>query len=249
MSRLGSSTTMARQGAGGGELAIRLRDAQEEIVRCERCPRLRNYCSQVARDKRRAFRDEVYWGKPVPGFGDPRARLLVVGLAPAAHGANRTGRVFTGDGQGGSGDFLMAALHRAGFANIPTSQRPNDGLKLSDAFIAAAVRCAPPGNRPTPGEIANCLPHLVAETSVLPRIRIVVALGKIAFDAFLAMQKSVGVTVRPRPAFGHALVADLPNGLKLVGCYHPSRQNTNTGKLTPPMMDKVFRLAREELTR
>ncbi|HWW84157.1 MAG TPA: uracil-DNA glycosylase [Vicinamibacterales bacterium] len=248
MSRVVSTTPTARQGGGTEQLVIRLRDAQDDIVRCDRCPRLRAYCAQVARDKRRAFRDEVYWGKPVPGFGDPLARLLLIGLAPAAHGANRTGRVFTGDGHGGSGDFLMAALHRAGFANIPTSQHPSDGLKLRDAFIAATVRCAPPANRPTPAEIANCLPHLAAEILALPRVRIIVALGKIAFDACLALQKSAGVTLRPRPAFGHASVAELPNGLTLVGCYHPSRQNTNTGKLTPPMMDEVFRLAREALT-
>ena len=139
------------------------------------CPRLRRYCAvALAREKRRAYRDDTYWGKPVPGFGDPRARLLLVGLAPAAHGANRTGRVFTGDGAGGSGDFLMAALHRAGFANIPTSQHPDDGLELRDAFIAAAVRCAPPDNKPTPEEITRCLPHLDAEINALPRIRVVV---------------------------------------------------------------------------
>jgi uracil-DNA glycosylase family 4 len=229
-------------------LPVRLRAAQDEIVRCERCPRLRDYCVRVARDKRRAFRDEVYWGKPVPGFGDPDARLLLIGLAPAAHGANRTGRVFTGDGHGGSGDFLMAALHRAGFANIPTSQHPDDGLTLRDAFIAAAVRCAPPSNRPTPGEIATCSSHLAEEIAALPRVRVVVALGKIAFDAFLALQKRIGMTVRPRPPFGHASVSTLPSGITLVGCYHPSRQNTNTGKLTPAMMDEVFRLVRRSVS-
>jgi uracil-DNA glycosylase family 4 len=237
-----------RQGAGTRQLPVRLRAAQDEIVRCERCPRLRDYCVRVARDKRRAFRDEVYWGKPVPGFGDPDARLLLIGLAPAAHGANRTGRVFTGDGHGGSGDFLMAALHRAGFANIPTSQHPDDGLTLRDAFIAAAVRCAPPSNRPTPGEIANCSSHLAEEIAALPRVRVVVALGKIAFDAFLALQKRAGLTVRPRPLFGHASVSTLPSGITFVGCYHPSRQNTNTGKLTPAMMDQVFRLARRSVS-
>ena len=183
---------------------------------------------QVAREKRRAFREYVYWGKPVPGFGDPAARVLLVGLAPAAHGANRTGRVFTGDGGGGSGDFLMSALHRAGFANIPTSQHPDDGLRLRDAFIAAAVRCAPPGNKPTPEEVANCLPHLEAEIDALPRVRIVVALGRISFDAFLRLLKRRGLAVHPRPEFGHAAVWELPNGQTLVGCYHPSRQNTNT---------------------
>jgi uracil-DNA glycosylase family 4 len=214
-----------------------------EIVSCTRCPRLRNYCQEIARTKRRAYRDEIYWGKPVPGFGDPRARLLLVGLAPAAHGANRTGRVFTGDGVGGSGDFLMSALHRAGFASIPTSHHPADGLKLRDAFIAAAVRCAPPDNKPTPEEIADCLPHLDEEIAALPRVRVVVALGKIAFDSYLQLLKRRGVALRPRPPFGHAAAYPLPNSQTLIGCYHPSRQNTNTGKLTPPMMDEVFGLA------
>ncbi|MBI3493998.1 MAG: uracil-DNA glycosylase [Acidobacteria bacterium] len=219
----------------------------EQIISCERCPRLRKYCQTIAREKRRAFRDEIYWGKPVPGFGDPRARLLFIGLAPAAHGANRTGRVFTGDGVGGSGDFLISALHRAGLANIPTSHHPNDGLQLKDAFIAAAVRCAPPGNKPTPQEIARCLPHLDAEIAALPRVRIVIALGRIAFDAYLRLLKQRGVGVKPKPAFGHALAHDLPNGQTLIGCYHPSRQNTNTGKLTPRMMDAVLRVARSLL--
>jgi uracil-DNA glycosylase family 4 len=185
----------------------------------------------------------------VPGFGDPRARLLLIGLAPAAHGANRTGRVFTGDGIGGSGDFLMSALHRAGFANLSTSHHPDDGLKLQDAFIAAAVRCAPPGNKPTPEEIANCLPHLDAEIGALPRVRVVVALGKISFDAYLRLLKHRGVALRPRPQFGHAAAHVLPNGRTLIGCYHPSRQNTNTGKLTADMMDVVFRLAVRRLLR
>src|SRR5215475_4925719 len=163
-----------------------------DIVSCERCERLRTYCQRVAREKRRAYLSDTYWGRPVPGFGDSRARVLIVGLAPAAHGANRTGRVFTGDGTGGSGDFLMAALHGAGFANIPTSQHPRDGLALRDAFIAAAVRCAPPDNKPTPQEIANCLPHLDAELAALPRVRVVVALGKIAFDAYLQLLQLSG---------------------------------------------------------
>ena len=220
---------------------------RQQIVTCDRCPRLRTYCARVAREKRRAFRDDTYWGRPVPGFGDPRARLLLVGLAPAAHGANRTGRVFTGDGAGGSGDFLMAALHRAGFANIPTSQHPHDGLRLHDAFIAAAVRCAPPDNKPSPDEIANCLPHLDAELAALPRVRVVVALGRIAFDAYLQLLQLSGTTIQPRPAFAHAAAHPLPNGQTLIGCYHPSRQNTNTGKLTARMMDDVFRRVRQEL--
>jgi uracil-DNA glycosylase len=217
-----------------------LAEVREAIVSCERCPRLRSYCAEVARVKRRAYRDDIYWGKPVPGFGDPAARLLLIGLAPAAHGANRTGRVFTGDGVGGSGDFLMAALHRAGFANIPTAQRPDDGLRLTGAFITAAVRCAPPGNKPTPEEIVNCLPHLHAEIAALPGVRVVVALGKIGFDAYLQLLKRRGIAVRPKPAFGHAAVHALPNGQTLIGCYHPSRQNTNTGKLDARMIDDVF---------
>jgi uracil-DNA glycosylase family 4 len=224
-----------------------LLEVRDAIVSCTRCPRLRTYCAEIARVKRRAYRDCTYWGKPVPGFGDPDARMLLIGLAPAAHGANRTGRVFTGDGVGGSGDFLMSALHRAGFANIPTTHSVDDGLVLNDAFIAAAVRCAPPDNKPTPEEIANCLPHLDAEIAALPRIRVVVALGKIGFDAYLRLLKRRGVVVRPRPAFGHAVVHMLPSGQTLIGCYHPSRQNTNTGKLDARMMDDVFERAHKAL--
>ncbi len=220
---------------------------REQIVTCERCPRLRSYCQRIGREKRRAYRADIYWARPVPGFGDPAARLLVVGLAPAAHGANRTGRVFTGDGVGGSGDFLVSALHRAGFSNIATSQRPDDGLTLTDAYIAAAVRCAPPDNKPTPEEVARCLPHLEAEVDALPHIRIVVALGRIGFDAYLQMLKRKEIVVHPRPAFGHGSVAELPNGQTLIGCYHPSRQNTNTGRLTPRMIDAVFRAAVRQL--
>jgi uracil-DNA glycosylase family 4 len=183
----------------------------------------------------------------VPGFGDPGARLLIVGLAPAAHGANRTGRVFTGDGVGGSGDFLMSALHRAGFSNLPTSHHAGDGLQLADAFIAAAVRCAPPDNKPTPGEIAACLAHLQAEIDALPRVRVVVALGRIGFDAYLQMLKRRGPAPRPRPQFAHGSIDLLPNGHTLIGCYHPSRQNTNTGKLTSRMMDAVFGAATRAL--
>jgi uracil-DNA glycosylase family 4 len=213
---------------------------RDAIISCERCPRLRSYCTEVARVKKRAHRDDVYWGNPVPGFGDPNARLLLVALAPAAHGANRTGRVFTGDGPMGSGDFLMAALHRAGFANIPTSQRVDDGLTLTGAFIAAAVRCAPPDNKPSTDEIANCLAHLDDEAGALPHLRVVVALGSIAFDAYLQLLRRRGIEIKPRPAFGHGLMHALPNGQTLVGCYHPSRQNTNTGKLNAAMMDEVF---------
>ncbi len=226
---------------------LSLAEVREAIVVCDTCTRLRDYCSRIGREKRRAYRHDTYWARPVPGFGDPRARLLIVGLAPAAHGANRTGRVFTGDGVGGSGDFLMSALHRAGFANIPTSQHPDDGLKLRDAFIAAAVRCAPPDNKPTREEIANCLPHLEAEIAALARVRVVLALGRIGFDAYLQLLRRRGETVRPRPAFGHGSVARLPNGIVLVGCYHPSRQNTNTGRLTADMMDEVMRVVRRGL--
>ena len=231
------------------EVSRRLADVSHAITSCERCPRLRDYCRTVARVRKRAFRDEVYWGRPVPGYGDPSARLLLVGLAPAAHGANRTGRVFTGDGVGGSGDFLMSALHRTGFANIPTSQRADDGLQLSDAYILGAVRCAPPQNKPTPEEIVRCQDHLDAEADALPNVRVVVALGKIAHDAWLQRLKRRGVAVTPRPAFGHGSVARIDGAPVLVGCYHPSRQNTNTGKLTPKMMVDVFKTARELVRR
>lgn len=223
-----------------------IRDA---IVHCNRCPRLRSYCRRIAKIKRRAFRDETYWAKPVPGFGDPEARLLIIGLAPAAHGGNRTGRVFTGDGAGGSGDFLMAALHRAGFANIPTSRHPDDGLRLRDAFIAAAVRCAPPDNKPTPREIANCQQHLDAEVSALRNVRVVLALGRLGFDAFLRLLSTHTELPRPRPMFGHGVSHALTGGLTLVGCYHPSRQNTNTGKLTARMLDDVMGIVRREIGR
>jgi uracil-DNA glycosylase family 4 len=228
---------------------VTLNVVRNEIIACDRCPRLREYCQRVAREKRRAFKDETYWAKPVPGFGDPQARLLLVGLAPAAHGANRTGRVFTGDGVGASGDFLMAALHRAGFANLTTSQHIDDGLKLTNAYVAAAVRCAPPDNKPTSEEIARCLPHLDREIAALPRLEVIVALGRIAFDAYLQLLKGRGIAMRPRPQFAHASLAVLTTGHTLIGCYHPSRQNTNTGKLTAKMMDDVFRLARRALAR
>ena len=249
--RMSSLVIVSRPGPfGSGEAGLKrpaLQVVHDNIIACEACPRLRRYCAEVARDRKRAYRDDIYWGKPVPGFGDPMARLLLVGLAPAAHGANRTGRVFTGDGIGGSGDFLMGALHRAGFANIPTSRDPNDGLFLRDAFIAAAVRCAPPDNKPTPEEIARCLPHLQAEIDALPHVGVVVALGKIAFDAYLQLLRRRDIVIRPRPAFAHAARYRLPNGQTLIGCYHPSRQNTNTGKLTAQMMDAVFRQARRVL--
>jgi uracil-DNA glycosylase family 4 len=231
--------------------------AQGAIVRCEACPRLRSYCVEVARVKRAAYRDDAYWARPVPGFGDPAARILLLGLAPAAHGANRTGRVFTGDGRGGSGDFLMAALHRAGLANRATSERADDGLVLRGVYIAAAARCAPPANKPLPEELAACRPHLAAEVAALPHLRVVVALGKVAWDAWLAFVGEHRPLPQPRPVFGHGAVARLapegtrgPAGLTLIGCFHPSRQNTHTGKVTAGMYDAVFgqavRLARSD---
>ncbi len=204
----------------------------------------------MAQEKRAAYRDELYWGRPVPGFGDPRARVLILGLAPAAHGANRTGRVFTGDGIGGSGDFLMAALHRAGFANIATSHRADDGLRLRDVYIAAAVRCAPPDNKPLPDEIAACADHLDREVAALPRLKVVVALGKIAWDVWLGHLTRQGHAIHPRPSFAHGAVFEVPKVPEvpraravppvLIGCFHPSRQNTNTGKVTAEMYDEVF---------
>lgn len=223
---------------------------REQIISCERCPRLRAYCARIAREKKAAHREDQYWGRPVPGFGDPQARLLILGLAPAAHGANRTGRVFTGDG---SGDFLMRALHRTGFANIPTSRHPEDGLELRDAYIAAAVRCAPPDNKPTPKELRTCQLHLEAEVGALPRLQVVVALGKIAFDAWWRVMTASGVSLTPRPSFGHGLRYGHPPQRSgpcvpvVIASYHPSRQNTNTGKLTPAMFESVFKKARRVL--
>jgi uracil-DNA glycosylase family 4 len=215
------------------------------IVACTRCPRLRAYCRRVARAKKRAFRDWDYWGKPVPGFGDPRARLLVVGLAPAAHGANRTGRMFTGDA---SGDWLYAALHRHGFASAPRAVSRDDGLTLRDCYIAAAARCAPPGNKPTRTELERCRPYLAAEVRLLSRVRVVVTLGRIAHDAWL---KAAGwwqrLAPRERPPFAHGVCTTLPDGTVVIASYHPSRQNTNTGRLTRAMWDAVFRTAREAL--
>lgn len=219
-----------------------------DIVSCQRCPRLRTYCQKVAHDKRAAFRDETYWGRPVPGFGDPNARLLVIGLAPAAHGANRTGRVFTGDGAGGSGDFLMAAMHAHGFASQPTSRHPGDGLALHDAFIAAAVRCAPPDNKPTPAEFLACEPHLLAEWAALPRVSAALCLGRLAWDAVWKALALRGVkTPRPRPAFSHGASVRLPDGFAVLGAYHPSRQNTHTGRLTARMLADVFGEARKAI--
>lgn len=215
----------------------------DQIIACNRCERLRTYCLRVAAEKKAAHRDDVYWGRPVPGFGDPRARVLVIGLAPAAHGANRTGRVFTGDGAGGSSDFLMRAMHAAGFANMPISRHPHDGLRLTDAYIAATVRCAPPANKPTTAEIAACHAHLSAEFSALPHVRVVVALGGIGFDAALRLLAERGTVWRPKPGFGHGRVCSMPGAPVLIASYHPSRQNTNTGVLTQRMLASVFRKA------
>ena len=210
------------------------------IIACTRCPRLTAYRAEVAHTKRRAYADQEYWGKPVPGFGDPQARLLLVGLAPGAHGANRTGRMFTGDR---SGDFLYAALYRAGFASQPESVHRGDGLTLRDAYITAAARCAPPKNRPTAAELANCLPYLQAELRLLPEVRVILALGGIAFDYTLRALRNLGGTLpRPKPGFAHG--AEIPLGdYVLMGCYHPSQQNTFTGRLTPSMMDAILQRA------
>jgi uracil-DNA glycosylase family 4 len=204
-----------------------------EIIECRRCPRLVAWRELVAREKVARFRDETYWGRPVPGFGDPDARILIVGLAPAAHGGNRTGRVFTGDA---SGDFLFAAMHDVGFADRPTSRRADDGLTLLDAYVAAAVRCAPPANKPTPEERDTCAPYLARELAALDRVRVIVALGAFGWEAaFRAVASVSGADARPRPRFGHGAVAEV-GGYTVVGSYHPSQQNTFTGKLTKPML-------------
>ena len=215
------------------------------IVACTRCARLRRYCLRIAAQKRAAFRDSTYWGRPVPGYGDPAARILVIGLAPAAHGANRTGRVFTGDGAGGSGDFLMAALHANGLASQPVSRSLDDGLRLHDTYIAAAARCAPPDNRPTTAELDRCRSHLAAEWAALPEVRVVVCLGRIAFDGCWRVLEARGCPrPSPRPAFAHGATFRPPGGPAVVAAYHPSRQNTNTGRLTAPMLAAVFQAAR-----
>jgi uracil-DNA glycosylase family 4 len=204
---------------------------------CERCPRLREWCREVAHAKVRRFADQVYWGRPVPGFGDRQARLLIVGLAPAAHGGNRTGRVFTGDR---SGDFLFAALHRAGFANQPTSVARDDGLVLHDCYVAAAARCAPPANKPVPDEMARCREYLQREWRLLVELRAVLVLGKIALDALLAALRGMGRVERRALAFGHGLSHDLGGGVRLYCSYHPSQQNTFTGRLKPADLDRVL---------
>jgi uracil-DNA glycosylase family 4 len=219
-----------------------LRALTDEIVVCRACPRLVEWRERVAREKRAAFRDDTYWGRPVPGFGDPDARVLIVGLAPAAHGGNRTGRIFTGDR---SGDWLFAALHRTGFANQSTSVGRDDGLVLHDAYVAAAVRCAPPANKPTPAERDRCLPFLVRELSLLDRVRVIVALGRFAYDAAARVLADLDSPLpSPRPNFRHGVEVATPRAT-VLGCFHPSQQNTFTGRLTESMLDDVFRRARE----
>jgi uracil-DNA glycosylase family 4 len=223
--------------------ALATLDAVERaVIGCERCPRLRAHCRRVAREKKRRYLNQEYWGRPVPGFGDPDARLLVVGLAPAAHGGNRTGRVFTGDS---SGNWLYEALHRFGFSNQPDSSGRDDGLRLVNCYITAAARCAPPANRPAPRELANCRPYLEAEIRLLHRVRVIVVLGRIAYESWLrAAGWWARLPARERPRFAHGAVAQLSDGTTLVCSYHPSRQNTNTGRLTRPMWHAVFRRAR-----
>jgi uracil-DNA glycosylase family 4 len=211
---------------------------REQIVACRKCPRLVRYREEVAREKRRAFRDWTYWGRPVPGFGDARAQLLILGLAPAAHGANRTGRMFTGDR---SGDFLCRALYRAGFANQPTSLHRDDGLELKNAYVTATIRCAPPANKPLPGEVRNCRAYIERELELL-RPQAVLALGKIAWDSYLDLLKQRGlIASRAAYPFGHGAEAHLPEGLpRLFASYHPSQQNTQTGRLTEAMFLRVL---------
>jgi uracil-DNA glycosylase len=221
----------------GLEPGTPLAEVEARIVECRRCPRLVEWRQRVAREKRASFADEDYWGRPVPGFGDPDARVYVLGLAPAAHGGNRTGRVFTGDR---SGDWLFASMCRTGFANQATSVALDDGLRLDDAFIAAAVRCAPPANKPLPSERDNCLPYAREELDLMPQVRVIVCLGAFAWDAGCRLYG-----VKPRPRFGHGAEHALENGPALLGCFHPSQQNTFTGKLTEPMMDAVFIRARK----
>jgi uracil-DNA glycosylase family 4 len=222
-------------------------EIQEEVVRCRRCPELRAYATRIARERKRAHRDCAYWGRPVPSFGDPRARLLLVGLAPGAHGSNRTGRPFTGDA---SGNFLYPALYRAGFASQPSAVDRDDGLTLRDALITAAARCAPPQNKPTPAELRNCFPYLLAEFDALTRLRVAIALGAVAFTAVLKMLRQRGFAFEPAP-FAHGAELTARKGrrtIAVIASYHPSRQNTNTGKLTVPMFDAIFNRASELLS-
>jgi uracil-DNA glycosylase family 4 len=216
------------------------------MVACRRCPRLVEYRERVAREKVRRYADQDYWGKPVPSLGDPAARLLIIGLAPAAHGGNRTGRIFTGDR---SGDFLFRALHAAGFASQPTSVRMDDGLRLHDCYITAIIHCAPPENRPAAEEVRACRSYLVEELQRLQRVRVVLALGGMAFEGFLKARHAAGRPAPvPQPRFAHGARTTLPDGVVLLGCYHPSQQNTQTGRLTPAMLDGTLAAARRVLT-
>lgn len=219
---------------------------QQQVEGCQRCPRLIGHCRAVAIKKRRAYRDWEYWGRPVPSFGDPRARVVVIGLAPGAHGSNRTGRMFTGDG---SGNFLYRVLHQTGFASQPTSFSRDDGLVLRDIYITAAVRCAPPGNKPTPEEFVTCRPYLERELELLRRVQVVVTLGKLAHDVYLGLLRDRGAIARPSAyPFGHNARFALPEGLPLlVSSYHPSQQNTQTGRLTEAMLRQVFQGVRKAL--
>jgi uracil-DNA glycosylase family 4 len=224
----------------------RIKMLEQRIIDCRLCSRLVAYREEIAQTKVRRFQEWDYWARPLPGFGDPSGRLLIVGLAPAAHGGNRTGRVFTGDR---SGDWLYGALHRFGFASRPDSLTRGDGMRLTDCFITATVKCAPPGNKPLPEEFLRCRPYLVQELQVLAHVRVVIALGKIALDGYLDACRSLGRPIpRPRPAFGHGRVHELPWGVTLIASYHPSQQNTFTGKLTAPMFDAVFDTAKKLLT-
>lgn len=219
---------------------------RQEIVACTRCPRLIEHCLKIGREKRRAYRDWEYWSKPVPGWGDPEAEMLILGLAPGAHGSNRTGRPFTGDG---SGNFLYRVLHKTGFASQPTSTHRDDGLQLHNAFITAAVHCAPPANKPSPQEITNCAPHMENEIQALKRVKLVVVLGKIAFDAYLNFLKRQGkLKTKAGFTFAHGASYPLPDGKTLLCAYHPSLQNTLTGKLTEKMLTDVFRKAQKLLS-
>jgi uracil-DNA glycosylase family 4 len=221
-----------------------LDEVNAALIVCRKCPRLVTYREEVAREKRRAFRDQVYWGRPVPSFGDPQAWLWVVGLAPAAHGGNRTGRMFTGDR---SGDFLYAALYRAGLANQPTSVSADDGLQLHGAYISAPVHCAPPDNKPLPTEYDNCRPYLAADLRLLRQVKVIFALGKIAFDNVLRVLVDAGAALpSPRPAFGHARAYRVGR-YHVVSSYHPSQRNTQTGLLTTAMMDAALALAKEAM--
>jgi len=228
----------------GRERAPELFQVEARVAGCDRCPRLRAYCRQVAREKKKAFRDRTYWGRPVPAFGDPEARLLIVGLAPAAHGANRTGRMFTSDS---SGDWLFRALHETGFASQPASVDVGDGMELEGVLVSAAIRCAPPSNRPAAAERTNCLPYLIEELDLLgEQLEVVLTLGRIAFTQYFRALDEMGVeTPTPRPDFSHDARYQVgPRGRELLVSYHPSRQNTNTGVLTRPMWTDVFRTAR-----